>query len=229
MPLRAIISDFDGVIADSEPLHLAAFQSVLAEVGLSLTEQRYYESYVGYDDRTCFAAVAASAGRPLAEATIAALCERKAKRFVETMVRDLQGFDGGAEFFRAMARHCPLAICSGAVREEIVVMLRHLQLADCFGPIVSADDVSASKPDPEGYLLAMERLRAELGPPPLQAEACLVIEDTIYGIRAARAAGMAVVAVTHTAPAEQLQEADLIVDGFAALSPARLASLVGSP
>ena len=224
MPIRAIISDFDGVIADSEPVHLAAFQSALDEIGMALSDEDYYRDYIGYDDRTCFLEVAAASGRELSKSELQAACSMKTERVVEMVATHLNSFKGVHQFFRKASSRLPLAICSGAAREEIELMLSQLGLG-YFAFIVSAEDVSNCKPDPEGYRLAYDRVRQAVERQRLKPEECLVIEDTTYGIQAGKAAGMQVVAVSNSAPAEQLGAADLVVASLSELDIDALDSL----
>lgn len=216
MSIRAIISDFDGVIADSEPVHLAAFQSVLAEMGLALTDEDYYRNYIGYDDRTCFSEVAVAHGRELTAFELQTICRIKTDRVLEMITTRLKSFKGVHHFFDQASSRWPLAICSGAAREEIERMLAQLGLMH-FEVIVSAEDVAYCKPDPEGYRMAYDRVRLAVPGSPLKCEECLVIEDTTYGIKAGKSAGMRVVAVSNSAPVDQLGAADLVVASLAEL------------
>jgi HAD superfamily hydrolase (TIGR01509 family) len=219
----ALIFDFDGVIADDEPLHLAAFQHVLAAEGITLTREAYYARYLGFDDHDAIVAALGEAGRPPAPAVVRSLMTAKAERFL-ALVRDgAPIFPGVATFVRASAARVPLAIASGALRREIELILTQAALAECFTAIVSAEDVREGKPAPEGFLGALERLRARV--PELAPGACLVIEDSQPGVEAARRAGMRCLAVTNSYPAEALRGADLVVGSLEEVGWDRLASL----
>jgi len=211
--LRAILFDFDGVVADNEPIHLAMFQKVLGEIGVSLTEEDYYAKYLGYDDKGCFAAVVEAHGRPAPKALLDDLVARKARLYLEHIRRHLVIFPGVREFVRDAASRHRLAICSGALRHEIQFILDQAGIRKEFEHITSAEDVSRGKPDPEGYLHALASLnqRAPSGHGGLTAEDCLVVEDSIPGIRAAHAAGMKVLAVANTHTIQDLHEADEVV------------------
>jgi len=213
--LRAIIFDCDGVIADTEPVHYAAFARALSEHGVTLSQQEYYEHCLGYDDAGVFVHAFAHAGKQLGEQLWADLLEQKRRLYSEMIERDLAPLPGVQQLARSAAQHWPLAIYSGAIRPEIDLVVQRLGLDGCFKAIVTSEDVSAGKPDPEGYLLALERLR-EAAPlePPLQAGECLVIEDSLPGIEAAHAADMRVLAVTTSHPAEQLASARAVVDSL---------------
>ncbi len=218
MPLRAVIFDFDGVIVDSEPLHFDAFRAVLAEEGIDLTKDLYESRYLAMDDKTCFAAAFADAGRALSHPALDDLIERKARR-LEADLAAGPLFPGVPDFIRMLAERVPLAINSGALRAEIELVLAGTGLADCFRTIVSAEDVTRCKPDPEGYRLALDRLTALPGvPADIAPPQCLVVEDSVHGIASARAAGMACLAVTNSYPADFLGDASHVVaslDGLA--------------
>jgi HAD superfamily hydrolase (TIGR01549 family) len=119
-------------------------------------------------------------------------------------------FPGVVETVRRSATQYPLAIASGALRSEIEFVLERGAIRDCFQVIVAAEDVSECKPDPEGYLKALAQLNAALNAE-IQAHECLVIEDSLAGIEAAKAAGMRCVAVTNSYAAEELNNADSVV------------------
>ncbi|HVF92412.1 MAG TPA: HAD family phosphatase [Blastocatellia bacterium] len=222
--LRAIIFDCDGVIADTEPLHLAAFQRVLEEEGLSLSREEYYARFLALDDRGSFTRVYEENGRALSGDGLAELIARKADYLEPVMRERLRLFPGAAEFIREASSIYPLAVASGALRREIELVLKHGGVRDCFEAIVSAEDVSKSKPDPEPFLLARLLLSSAMGFD-LEPEACLVIEDSIHGIAAARRAGMRVLAVTTSYSKEELTLADCIVDSLEDLSIASLEAI----
>lgn len=221
MNLKAIIFDFNGVIVDDEPLHLELFRKVLLEEGIFLTDEDYHEKYLGYDDRGCFTAALCDNSRtPDAadDAFIHELIERKAEYYRQAIQERLLLFPGVVELVRRSAAQYPLAIASGALRSEIEFVLARGEIRDCFQVIVAAEDVSECKPDPEGYLKALEQLNAALEAE-IQAHECLVIEDSLAGIEAAKAAGMRCVAVTNSYSAEALAAADKIVTSLVAFEP----------
>jgi beta-phosphoglucomutase len=224
--LRAIIFDFDGVVADNEPLHFAMFQKVLAEIGLPLTEADYYAKYLGHDDKGCFAAVLAEHGRPAPPAAVQNLVARKADVYLAHIREHLVIFPGVRELVREAAARYRLAIASGALRHEIEFILEQAGIRKEFAHITSSEDVRRGKPDPEGFRHALAALnrQARPGEPPLAAADCLVIEDSIPGIRAGRAAGMKVLAVANTHALEELTEADATTRSLADVRLADLAA-----
>ena len=221
--LRAIIFDFDGVIANSEPLHFRAYRDILAEEGIALTEASYYADYLGFDDVGAFAAVAAAHQRTWNAAQIANLVARKAV-VLEGLERNVSVlFPGAADAVRRAAARMPVAIASGARGEEIRRLLAREGLLGCFTAIIAAEDAPVSKPAPDPYLRALARLAPALGDR-LRASDCIAIEDSHWGLESARAAGLRTVAVTNTYPASELS-ADLIIDSLRAIDLDRLARL----
>jgi len=209
--MDGLIFDFDGVIVDSEPIHLAGFQQVLAGEGIQLTRQQYYQHYLGYDDHDCFVAILRDRGRGADREQVAQMTARKTAIVQRMLAESIQPLPGARELILAAAgAGVAMAICSGALRAEIELAARAVGVLERFQAIVSAQDVSAGKPDPQGYRLALNRLR-EATHRPLEAARCIVIEDAPAGIEAAKLAGMAVLAVATSYPPEQLAQADRVV------------------
>ena len=223
MALRAIVFDFDGVIANSEPLHFRGYRDVLAEVGVALAEADYYARYLGFDDLGAFEAVARDRGLTWSGARIQDLIARKAAR-LEALERDVSVlFPGAADAIRRAAVRMPVAIASGARGEEIRRVLVKEQLLSCFTAIVAAEDTPVSKPAPDPYLRALALLAPAFGDP-LQAAECVAIEDSQWGLNSARAAGLRTVAVTNTYRAGELS-ADLTIASLQAMNLDLLAHL----
>jgi HAD superfamily hydrolase (TIGR01509 family) len=224
--LRAIVFDFDGVIADSEPLHFRAFRDVLTDAGVDLAERDYYTRYLGYDDLGAFRAIATDRGRPWSVADLASLAARKAAR-MEALEHDASVlFPGAADAIRRAAALVPLAIASGALGAEIRRVLDAADLTRHFAAIVSAEDTPASKPAPDPYRRAVALLSAAAGDPALLASDCVAIEDSRWGIESARAAGLRTVGVTGSFDAGELSQADLVIASLVDLDVARLQRLL---
>jgi beta-phosphoglucomutase len=221
MPLRAlqaIVFDFDGVIADSEMLHLRAYQQVLAGEGISISNQEYFDRYLGYDDVGVFKALSQDKGLVLDEARMQQLIERKGQRYESLAASGEMLFPGAAEFIRAAAAAVPIAIASGALTHEIEEVLVRADLRSLFPIIVGADQTLRSKPDPEPYQTAFARLRSLTGRD-LQPWRTVAIEDSKWGLVSARGADLRCVAVTNTYPATELREdAELVVPGLHTLT-----------
>ncbi len=226
--LQAIILDFDGVIANSEPLHLTAFQATLAEDGIELSAEDYYQRYLGFDDVGLIEAVARDRGLALAPAGVVKLVERKGRRMQALMHDGAVLFPGAAEFIRGCASVVPLAVASGALRHEIAEILDAAGLTPCFKTIVAAGDTPESKPSPEPYRLAFAQLRAQTGVD-LDPRRCVAVEDSRWGLASAQGAGLRCVGVTNSYPADALPLAELIVEGLGSLTLELLDELCDRP
>ena len=226
--LRAILFDFDGVIADSEPAHFRAFQAVMAEETLPLIEETYYSRYLGLDDRACLRAMLRDAGRTISDEALETLFRRKSERYLQGLREEAPLRPGAADFIPRAASRCPLMIASGALRSEIELVLAGADLRACFVDIVSAEDVKNCKPHPEPFLTALSRLNDRLAPSPfIQPGECLVIEDALHGIAAAHGAGMKCLAVAGSCPAYRLGAADAVAQTLEALPLERIEGMFG--
>jgi beta-phosphoglucomutase len=216
--LRAIIFDFNGVIVDDEPLHLELFRSILLEEGLSVSDEDYREKYFGCDDRSCLIAVFEAAGRKT-EADdhhlIDRLVERKAILYEQEISNRYLLFPEVVDMVRRLSSQYPLAIVSGALRNEIEMVLKMGEIREHFRVIIAAEDTRACKPDPEGYLKALAALNSNIPErQSIKPDQCLVIEDSVAGVTAAKRAGMRCLAVTNSYREDDLQSADWIVSSL---------------
>jgi len=197
--ISAVLFDFDGIIVDSERLHWAAFNKVLEPIGKPISWPDYIETYIGFDDRDAFKTVFPILGKD----SLNVLIEAKAVAFQELLESDgAAALPGAVELIQSLSGNIPLAICSGALREDILPILGKLGVENAFDTIVTADDTHISKPDPAPYKLAMQKLGVTRG---------LAIEDTPAGIASAKGAGLKVLAVTNSYPSEFLTQADAVV------------------
>ena len=211
---EAVIFDFDGVIVDTEPLHYAAFQRTLEPLGLHFTWQEYVETYIGFDDRDAFRHVFSLKGTILGQDELHRLIEQKSAFFKDIIGSGVSAYPGVLDLiFQLHTNKFPLAICSGALRSDIDPILAMLGISDYFDVIVTADDVAASKPDPECYQLAFQRLQSA-HKNRFSIDATIAIEDTPAGISAAKAAGLIVCAVTNSYPAARLGQATFVTDSL---------------
>ena len=223
MPLLGIVFDFDGVIADTEALHLRAYQETLAEKGLSLSKTEYYERYLGYDDIGVVTAVGRDQGVVLEKSEITRLIKTKGRRFESLVGTDHVLFPGSSACVQRLAGQTRLAIASGALHDEIERILRANGLRQYFEVIVAADDVERPKPAPDGYFRAVSHLSRDRRS---SSPSCYAaIEDSQWGLMAARAAGLRTIGITHTYPASSLTDADVVVDSLDAVDRQFLAAL----
>jgi beta-phosphoglucomutase len=218
--VQAVVFDFDGVLADSEPLHLRVYQQLLEPQGIHLDQATYSERYLGYDDEGVFQQIAADYKLLLGDEEIEMLIAEKARRFEALVSGGNVLYAGATACVRRLGASWPLGIASGALRAEIELMLRSAGLLEAFRFIVSSGETEHTKPAPDPYLRA-----AELHG--VAASACVAIEDSHWGLQSARAAGMRTIAITHTYPRASLTEADTIVDSLDEITVEFVTSLGG--
>lgn len=205
--IRAIVFDFDGVLANSEPLHLQSYQTVLDELGIPLGRDEYYSHYLGFDDVTAFRTIAARHGRQWSDQELARILARKTVVFDDIVSSADVLYPEAEACVRRLSAAMPVGIASGALRHEITAILQQSGLADCFRFIVAAGETAASKPAPDPY-----RRAAELHG--LRPGQCVAIEDSRWGIESAKTAGLPCVGITQTYPAGALPGADAIIDSL---------------
>jgi beta-phosphoglucomutase len=216
--LQAIVFDFDGVIADTEVLHLRAYQQVLASEGITISNEEYFDKYLGYDDVGVFKALGKDKGVPMDDGRVKQLIAMKSDRYDQLAAAGDMLFPGAADFIRTAAAAVPIAIASGALTHEIDEILDQAGLRPLFKAIVGADQTERSKPHPEPYQTAFARLRLITGLDLIPWRS-VAIEDSHWGLVSARGADLRCVAVTNTYKADELRpDAELVVAGLHALT-----------
>jgi beta-phosphoglucomutase len=225
--LKAIIFDFNGVIIDDEPLHFKAMQEAVADLGITLTEAAYWDKYLPLDDNECLEAIRLDHAVRLTEEDRIRTLQIKTASYNRLLENRLPLFPGAARFIASAAHRYPLALASGATREEIENSLEATGLKQHFLVIVAAEDFSLGKPHPESFLLALKKLNtAIVGKlPSIMPEECLVIEDSVGGVAGARSAGMRCLAVSNSYPPEKLKEANRVIDSLEEVQIDSLAAL----
>lgn len=226
--LRAILFDFNGVILNDEPIHFRAMQAAAAGIGIRITEKEYWSQYLPLDDLSCLAKMCRLHDVEVSEEQRRRVLAEKIRHYTDMLRDDYPVFPGALELVRSSARAYPLAIASGARREEITGALDALGIAACFRTIVAAEDFETGKPHPDSYLFALRRLNETLNGTamPIQPGECLVIEDSSGGVEGARAAGMVCLAVANTYPREKLTAAHRVVTSLEEVRPDELEALV---
>jgi len=223
--LRVVIFDFDGVITDSEILHFRAFNQVLGQYGIELTKQEYYKTYLGFNDADCYKMLIHQGLLKAEQEHIGNLIEEKKHIYKELAKTEGKMIEGVRDFLTLLEENSiPMAICSGSLLTEVEMVLEDTGLRHLFEVIVSGEQVKKGKPDPEGFLLTLKRLNSNVS----LAQAgnqndilpgeCIVIEDSHWGLEAAKAAGMHTIAVTNSYGAEQLGVAEKVVNQLNKLS-----------
>jgi HAD superfamily hydrolase (TIGR01509 family) len=212
----AILFDFNGVIVDDEPQHCEALIATLGEYGCALDRETYYRDYLGFDDRECFRFAFREAGLALDESGMQEAIERKNVHYERALRASMRLVPGASDFVHNAAREgYRLGVVSGALRREIELVLGLAGLRPHFEAIVAAEDVSACKPDPEGYRRACVALGEG-------EDATVVIEDSLPGLAAARAAGLRCAMLATSHPEAACAEADLVWRDFTGRRPAEL-------
>ena len=217
--ISSIIFDFDGVIVDSERLHWAAFNQVLNQ---PVSWEDYIETLIGFDDRDAFKHLLPTLGKN----ELDALIKQKAAAFQELLADGgAAALPGAVDLIKHLSGQLPIAICSGALREDIVPIIGKLGVADAFDTIVTADDTHISKPDPAPYSKAWNQLAGRFNLQASDIAHGVAIEDTPAGIASAKGAGLKVLAVTNSYDRSYLTEADVVVDSLEGLTLEKLNGL----
>ncbi len=211
--IKALIFDFDGVIADSEPVHLEAFQKTVESLGLRLSASDYYSKYLACDDKTFFRDFLKNNNVRAKNSEIQRLEKKKGEHFEEMIRKNVRIFPGVTEFLKAAEGRFHSAIGSGALIAEISFILKLKGLSEFFDFAIGADDTQNPKPSPEVYLKCLKRLR-ECYDDSIVSDQCVVFEDSPHGVLAAKRAGMKCVGITNSCNAEQLSLADRVVGSF---------------
>lgn len=208
MTLKAVLFDFNGVIINDEPLHEKLIEQILIEENLRPIPGEFQQICLGRSDRVCLTELLNRRGRVVSENYLIQLMQRKAQAYQQQLeqIEKLPIYSGLNDLiFQVRSQKLKLAIVSGAMRSEIELVLNRANLALHFPVIVAGDDITTSKPEPDGYLLAVERLNQEYPDLQLHPSECLAIEDTPAGIQAAKRAGISVVGVANTYPFHMMQ------------------------
>lgn len=215
--LKAIIFDFDGVIIDSEGLHLKAFNQALAPYNINISTEDYFAEYLGLSDRDLFNAFLENNLLHSDSNILDKLLEQKTIAF-ENIINECKAIPGVREFLEMLKQNdIPMAICSGALLKEITTVLNTNNLARFFEVIVSAEQVQKGKPHPDGFELTLKKLN-KLKNQNIQPTECIAIEDSHWGLEAADAAGIHTIAITISYPAESLKPAEKIINSLTDLT-----------
>jgi len=205
----ACIFDMDGVLVDTGANHRAAWEALLEELGMPAREDAW-RCTIG---RPAEEAVPLLLGRRVSEHEAWRLARRKRDLYLDLSERGTPAVAGVRDFVAELAgRHVPRAVGTSASHQDVGRLLAGAGLRQHFQVIVTSEDVTWGKPDPEVWILAARRLRA-------RPETCVVFEDSLVGIEAARRAGMRAIGVSTSYPADELLAAgaDLTIADFEGL------------
>ncbi len=231
MPLKAVLFDFNGIILDDEPIHKQLIEELLISENLRPQPEEFQQFCLGRSDRACLQDILTERGRFVNATYLEKLITLKSQAYRQRLeeLPELPLFPGLEEILvQLQTAQINLAIVTGALEAEVKAVLNRAQLLDYFPVIVAAEEITNSKPDPEGYLLAVKRLNQHYPELKLTSANCLAIEDTFDGITAAKQAGIAVVGVAHTYPFHMLQRrANWAVDHLRELEVERMQEFFG--
>jgi len=218
MPDYGVIFDLDGVLVDSYRAHFASWRALYGELGIEYNEEAFAADF----GRTSRDILCRTLGGQLSQERIRGLDERKEAFFRDILRQEFPAMDGAVELIDALsAAGFLLAVGSSGPPENIGLALERLGRAERFAAVVTGQDVTRGKPDPQVFQIAAERLG-------LPAAACAVVEDAVHGVEAARRAGMSSIALTGTTTRDQLAHADLVVDRLRELTPGIVRRLIES-
>ena len=216
---RAVVFDFDGVLADTEGLHLASFQHVFSARGWTLEREAYFAGYLGCTDHDLVWQYALEQDLTMSEADVEAIVREKGREYERRIASGQVLYPGTSALIGRLGRRFRLAIASGSFRTEIASILSANDLASLISAVVGAEDVEHSKPAPDPYATAV----GLLGVAP---SAAVAIEDSVPGLVSARAAGLRTIGITTSHPAADLHSADIVVDTLDAITVELVDSLL---
>lgn len=202
--LEAVLWDMDGVIADTMKYHMGAWQDILKEMGVALTEEEFRPLFGQRHDNIIRYAL----GNNMTHAQIEALSDKKQRLYRQRVASDIRALPGAIELIKTLNKNkIKCALASSATKENVDVIMKGLGITGYFQAFVNGPEVAEGKPSPLIFQLAAKKLGA-------QPTNCVVLEDAIAGVTAAKKGGMKCVAVTNSLPREKLKDADLIVDSL---------------
>jgi beta-phosphoglucomutase family hydrolase len=217
--IAAVIWDMDGVLADTAPYHLLAWQETFAKRGIKFTEEDFRRSFGIKND----AIIKNVLGEPTTEAEIETIALEKEATFRRIIGKNIKPLPGALKLLEALDGHgVKMAIASSTPIENIRLIVGSLGIGKYFPAVITGHDVTEGKPSPQVFLLAAQRLGVE-------AKNCVVFEDAVAGVTAAKSAGMRCVAITSSHTREKLTQADLVIDSLTEVSVKELEDLVRSP
>jgi len=216
--LEAVIWDMDGVIADTAPYHFKAWQEVFQKRGINFTTEDFKHNFGQRNDSIIRYAI----GENVSPDEVDVIANEKEENYRQRVAQNIKPLSGAIELIRALKEHgVKMAIASSAPVENIKLITRGLAVDNYFQVVVWGREVTEGKPSPQAFLLAAKRLEVE-------PRNCVVIEDAVAGVTAAKRAGMKCLAVTNTHPEKSLMAADLVVDTLETISVDDLARLFNS-
>jgi beta-phosphoglucomutase family hydrolase len=215
--LEAVLWDLDGVIADTGEYHYQAWQEVFGKRGYAFSKEDFMRHFGRRHDTIIRFAI----GENISTEEFNIITCEKQENYRRRVVSNIRPLPGAIELIRSLNEHgIKTAIASSAPMENIEIIIKGLKIEGCFQAIASGTEVAEGKPSPQIFLLAAEKLEAT-------PSNCVVIEDAIAGVSAAKQAGMKCIAVTNSHPGKSLKKADLIVTTLESVNIDDLTGLFG--
>jgi beta-phosphoglucomutase len=218
MSLKAVFLNFNGVIINDEEIHQKLIEEILLGENLRFDRAEYQQYCQGKSDRTSLRDILANRGRMVSEEYLTKLIAVKTKAYLQELeqLNSLPLYPNLSEFLSQLQQQgTKTVIVAGALHSEIEFVLQQARLIEYFTLIMGGEEITVSKPRPEGYLLAIEKLNQQEPNLNLQPQQCLAIEDNYIGIQAAKNAGIQVVGIANTYPLHMLQrQANWTVDSL---------------
>lgn len=203
--IKAVLFDMDGLLVDTETLGIRVAVQVCKDLGiyLDLEEQR---SFIGVTDEKFYQELFKKRGL---DYDVASVLRKHFEIYEKFLTTELKAFEAACTLPKKLkAKGYKLALVSGSTKNQINIILEQLKINDDFDVVLSCDEITKSKPDPEGYLIAAKKLGVE-------PSECLVFEDAQTGVLAAKNAEMRVVGVAN-AGGQDLSSADFVIENLAA-------------
>jgi beta-phosphoglucomutase family hydrolase len=199
--LEAVLWDLDGVIADTGIYHYQAWVEVFGKMGKTFTEEHFMRHF-GQRHDTIIRSVLGE----VSQEKFDTITKKKQENYRRRVARNIKPMPGSIELIKSLGKNgIKTAIASSAPPENVDIIIKGLGIEDCFDAYARGTEVAEGKPSPLVFLLAAEKLGVEPAD-------CVVIEDAIAGVAAAKRAGMKCIAVTNSHPKDKLGQADLVVD-----------------
>lgn len=205
---EAVIFDWDGTLADTVPVVLCSFQEVLRRFGCEVSDD-FLAKRIGIGARNMFKDALISTGMPFDESTLDRLMDEKIQIHVK-LSNEISLLDGAIELLFALHRKVRIALATMSNRIVIDKLLLEKNVKGYFDLVITADDVIKPKPEPEIFLKCSNKLA-------IAPEKCVVIEDSLFGVMAARKAGMKCIVVStgaYSTEELEIQQPDLIVESL---------------
>ena len=198
--IKAVLFDMDGLLVDTEPLNVAVVTKVCGELGINLTSEEKHYCASGITNKKFYTELFNNRNLKF---ELNEILNKTFQTYDELLKTETKSFSGAINLPKLLSEKYKLGLVSGSTKNQVNIVLSKLDIGNLFKVVVTADDITSSKPNPEGYLLAANKLN-------ISSQECLVLEDGEQGVKAAKSAGMKVIGVINNSE-QNLSLADLVV------------------